>query len=93
MRALLARVRDMMECRRVKPLLQSYLDGHLNREGAVLVSTHLEACRRCGLAAGTYREIKAGLARLAEEPGRDAVERLGRFVDELDGRGGSSVPG
>lgn len=83
MRTLLAQMRDMLECRRVKPLLQSYLDGHLSPEEAVRVSTHLDACRRCGLAAETFRQIKAGLARLAEEPDKATVQRLERFVDGL----------
>lgn len=84
MRTLLAQVRDMLECRRVKPLLQPHLDGHISREDAVLVATHLDACRRCGLAAETFREIKAGLARFSEEPDQQTVQRLERFVDELD---------
>jgi anti-sigma factor RsiW len=83
-RTLLAQMRDMLECRRVKPLLQSYLDGHISPEDAVRVSTHLDACRRCGLAAETFREVKAGLARLSEEPDQQAVQRLEGFVDELD---------
>jgi anti-sigma factor RsiW len=83
-RTLVAQMRDMLECRRIKPLLQSYLDGHISPEDAMRVSTHLDACRRCGLAAETFREIKAGLARLAEEPDQQAVQRLTEFVDELD---------
>jgi anti-sigma factor RsiW len=83
-RTLIAQMRDMLECRRVKPLLQSYLDGHISPEDAVRVSTHLDACRRCGLAAETFREVKAGLARLSEEPDQQAVQRLEGFVDELD---------
>lgn len=83
MRSLRAHMRDMRECRRIKPLLQPYLDGHLGEEEAVRVSAHLDACRRCGLAAETFRGIKAGLARLAEEPDAQTVQRLERFVDEL----------
>lgn len=86
MRALLAQMRDMVECMRVKPLLQAYLDGHISPEQARRVSTHLDACRRCGLAAETYRDIKAGLARFAEQPDPRAVRRLERFVDELDAK-------
>lgn len=85
MRTLLVHLRDMLECRRIKPFLQSYLDGHISPEEAVRVSAHLDACRRCGLAAKTFREIKAGLARLAEEPDQQSLHRLERFVDELDG--------
>jgi hypothetical protein len=83
-RTLLAQMRDMLECRRIRPLLQAYLDGHISPEDAIRVSTHLDACRRCGLAAETFRDIKAGLARLAQEPDQEAVQRLEQFVDELD---------
>lgn len=84
MRTLVKQLRDMLECRRVKPLLQSYLDGEISEEQAVLVSRHLDACRRCGLAADTFRQIKTGLSRLDQAPDREAVHRLERFVDELD---------
>lgn len=84
MRTLFAQMRDMLECRRIRALLQSYLDGHISPEEAVRVSAHLDACRRCGLAAETFREIKAGLARFAEQPDRQTVQRLERFVEELD---------
>ena len=79
----LAEMRTMVECMRVKPLLQPYLDGHISEEEAVLVSRHLDACRRCGLAAETYRQIKAGLSRLADKPDPEAVSRLERFVEGL----------
>lgn len=84
-------MRDMVECRRVKPLLQCYLDGHISEEDAVRVSRHLDACRRCGLAAETFRQIKAGLSRLAGEPDREAVARLERFVEEYPGGAGEGV--
>lgn len=77
-------MRDMLECRRVKPLLQPFLDGELGEDDAILVSRHVDACRRCGLAADTFREIKAGLARLGDEPDRETVQRLERFVDEFE---------
>lgn len=85
MRTLLAQMRDMVDCMRVRPLLQAYLDGHISEQDAVRVSNHLDACRRCGLAADAFREIKAGLSRLAEEPDRDTVRRLEQFVEDLDG--------
>lgn len=84
MKTRLAQMRDMVACMRVKPLLQPYLDGHLSEQDALRVSTHLDACRRCGLAAETFLDIKAGLSRLGDEPDREAVDRLERFVEELD---------
>jgi anti-sigma factor RsiW len=82
--SLSAVMRDRLECMRVKPLLHSYLDGHLTDEDAVRVSRHLDACRRCGIASETFLQIKAGLARLGEEPDREAVQRLEQFVEEID---------
>lgn len=76
-------MRDRAECMRVKPLLQAYLDGELSEEDARRVSRHLDACRRCGLAAETFRDIKAAVSRLGDEPDRDAVQRLVRFAEEL----------
>lgn len=80
---LLRGMRDRVECMRVNPLLQSYLDGELEEDGARRVSRHLDACRRCGLAAETFRDIKAAMSRLGEEPDREAVKRLRRFAKGL----------
>jgi anti-sigma factor RsiW len=80
---LLQTVRDRMECMRVNPLLQAYLDGELDEDGAQRVSRHLDACRRCGLAAETFRDIKTAVSRLGDEPDREAVQRLRRFAAEL----------
>jgi len=60
---LLHRRSDRSRCREVARLLQSYLDHGIDAQAAALVAQHLEACRRCGLAAETYSEIKAALAR------------------------------
>lgn len=46
------------------------------------VAAPLEDCRRCGLEAGTYQEIKSALTRRAE-PDADAVERLRGFTQGL----------
>jgi hypothetical protein len=76
-------VRDRIECMRVKPLLQAFLDGELDEAQRSLVARHLEACRRCGLAASTYRSLKQRLAGLGAPADPDAVARLEAFVDGL----------
>ena len=76
-------VRDRIECMRVKPLLQPFLDGALDEAQRSLVARHLDACRRCGLAASTYRSLKVRLAGLGEPADSEAVARLEEFVDEL----------
>jgi anti-sigma factor RsiW len=74
---------DELDCHRVGELLQHYLDGHIDEERARLIEVHLEACRRCGLEAETYRRIKASLATRAPEVPHDAVDRLREFGERL----------
>ncbi|HEX9549267.1 MAG TPA: zf-HC2 domain-containing protein [Acidimicrobiales bacterium] len=75
---------EMASCMKVMRVLQSYLDGEIDDVTARRVRNHLEACRRCGLEAATYREIKASLARKAGgRPDPDAVERLLLFGASL----------
>ena len=75
--------KEMASCLQVMRVLQSYLDGHTDEVTARRVANHLEACRRCGLEAATYREIKASLARRAAPPDQAAVDRLQAFGTAL----------
>lgn len=81
--AIVQRVRDRIECMRVRPLLQSFLDGQLDDARRERVAAHLEACRRCGLAASTYRSLKERLRGFGQSPDPDAVARLEAFIDQL----------
>lgn len=76
-------VRDRIECMRVKPLLQPFLDGALAAAERGLVARHLDACRRCGVAASTYRSLKERLAGLGEPAEPEAVARFEDLVDDL----------
>jgi anti-sigma factor RsiW len=69
----------MATCREATRELQSYLDGETNEITAERLHLHLEACRRCGLEASVYREIKKALARRAPLVDRATVERLRAF--------------
>lgn len=71
-----------MNCLQVVRILQSYLDGETEEVTARRVAAHLEDCRRCGLEAAVYREIKSSLAR-REAPAQDAVQRLRGFSQSL----------
>jgi anti-sigma factor RsiW len=73
------RADEMATCRETMRVLQSFLDGQTDEITAQRVGRHLEACRRCGLEAETYRHIKAALARHAPRVDRAAVERLRTF--------------
>lgn len=75
--------KEMASCMQVMRVLQSYLDGHTDEVTARRVSTHLDACRRCGLEASTYREIKAALARQATPLDESSLERLQAFGSSL----------
>lgn len=70
-------------CREVGKVLQAWLDGHVDDITARRVERHLEDCRRCGLEASTYSEIKAALARRALSLDDAAVERLQAFGERL----------
>jgi anti-sigma factor RsiW len=80
---ILQRARDRIECMRVGPLLQSFLDGELDHAQRQRVAAHLEACRRCGLAAATYASLKRRLSGFGQPADPDAVARLTEFVDRL----------
>lgn len=78
----------MRRCRQVARVLQGYLDGEVDPNTAHLVHDHLEACRRCGLEASTYRAIKTAIpiaattaAPVTVDP--QAVDRLRRFAEDL----------
>lgn len=75
--------KDMASCMQVMRVLQSYLDGRTDEVTARRVAQHLDACRRCGLEAATYREIKAALARHATPLDEASVERLKTFGASL----------
>lgn len=69
-------------CREVGRVLQRYLDGEVDDLNARRVARHLEDCLRCGLAAGTYAEIKRSLARQGHVD-HDTVGRLRAFGERL----------
>lgn len=74
---------EQLDCHEVARVMQHYLDDELDRPAARKVAAHLEDCRRCGLEAETYRQLKARLSRFSGPVEPDAVDRLREFVDEL----------
>jgi anti-sigma factor RsiW len=73
----------MAACREVGRVLQPYLDGQVDEVTARRVNEHLEACRRCGLEANVYEELKAALARRATDVDPTVVERVQSFGRDL----------
>lgn len=74
---------DVASCRQVGQTLQSYLDGEVEGITAERITHHLELCRRCGMKADTYRQIKDSLARRSSPVDPGAVARLRAFGEQL----------
>ena len=72
-----------MSCRQVAKVLQSYLDHELDERAAAKVAAHLEDCRRCGLEAETYEELRAVLRRGPSGAADESVARLRDFGERL----------
>lgn len=77
---------------RVARVLQSYLDGETDEITARRVAAHVEDCRRCGLEASVYREIKNALER-RDAPAAEAVARLRGFGESLLSDGPDTADG
>lgn len=85
--------RRRLMCPEVARLLQRYLDEELPELRAAQVRAHLRACRRCGLKAELYKEVKAAVRRRSEPIPPESLERLRAFADSLlreDGGGAAS---
>ncbi len=74
---------EQLDCHEVARNLQQHLDDELDQATARQVAAHLDDCRRCGLEAETYRQLKQRLSRFSGQVEPQAVERLRAFVDEL----------
>lgn len=72
-----------LSCRQVGKILQRFLDSELDEMTTDKVAEHLEDCRRCGMAADVYLEIKASLGRHAPVVPEDALSRLEEFSRDL----------
>jgi anti-sigma factor RsiW len=77
-------------CMQVARTLQRYLDGDLDEPTRARVAGHLDVCRRCGLDAKAYRDIKTALAERGEDLPEEPMERLRAFAAELSS--GNSPP-
>ncbi|MGH9182535.1 MAG: zf-HC2 domain-containing protein [Acidimicrobiales bacterium] len=70
-------------CREVGRMLQFYLDGEIDELAARRIAQHLDDCRRCGLEAVTYTEVKRALRRRGDLVDDGSVERLRTFAARL----------
>lgn len=83
MRAFRWRADRPMNCKQVGRRLQRYLDGDVDDLTARRIMRHLDDCRRCGMEAAAYTEIRASLARRGHDVPDDAVARLRDFGERL----------
>ena len=63
-------------CIEIGRQIQTYLDGGLDPVDATKVSSHLHACRRCGLTAEDYRRLKSALAETSTPMAAEPAQRL-----------------
>lgn len=75
--------KDALSCAQLLEILQEYLDGRLDELTAARAAEHLEACRRCGMEASIYQQIKEVLRQMAPEIPSDLIDRLERFAHRL----------
>lgn len=71
-----------MSCAEVGAVLQQYLDSELDESTSRLVEAHLEMCRKCGLEASIYTDVKNALAEQGGLP-EDSVRRLREFGERV----------
>lgn len=81
--------KDVASCREASRLLQFVLDGQTDAHTHARVLRHLDACKRCGLEAETYRAVKESLATQYTEPldprsVADLVEFGRRLTEEAE---------
>jgi len=79
----LRRCPDEATCAEAMRAMQAWLDGLVAEPQQTRVRRHLETCRRCGLEADTYREIRASLRSRGTRVDPAAHQRLRAYVDEL----------
>lgn len=70
-------------CIEVGRQIQAYLDGGLDEAAAAKVSSHLYACRRCGLTAEDYRRLKSALAETSAPMPAEPLQRLQALAADL----------
>ena len=70
-------------CVEIGRQIQTYLDGGLDASAAAKVSSHLDACRRCGLTADDYRQLKHALAETSAPMPAEPLQRLQALAANL----------
>lgn len=71
------------DCHEVARVLQAFLDHEVDDLSSARVAHHLELCRRCGMEAAVYAEIKASLADRGTPVDPVTLRRLRLFSQQL----------
>lgn len=74
---------DARACAEALDALHAYLDGELEPARLARIRVHLEACRRCGLEAESYRALKRAVGNTGNGVDAAALERLRTFARGL----------
>ncbi|MBW3641958.1 MAG: zf-HC2 domain-containing protein [Actinobacteria bacterium] len=72
-----------VSCHEVAEVIQAFLDNEADERAARRVQRHLKDCRRCGMEAATYLEIKRSLRRRKPVPDPASIRRLRAFGEML----------
>lgn len=75
--------RRPLMCPEVGRTLQAYLDGRVDADWAARVEAHLEHCRRCGMEAKTYIDLKYALRRREMTLREETLANLRDFATQL----------
>ncbi len=75
--------RGRINCMHVISVLQEYLDGTLDHDQAKQIALHIEDCRRCGLEASVFTQIKSVLQGFDAPAERETLEHLRQFGERL----------
>ena len=70
-------------CIEIGRLIQGHLDAGLDEATSAKVADHLDACRRCRLAAADYRRLKTALSETAAPVPAEPLERLHALAADL----------
>lgn len=70
---------ESLDCHTVAEQLQLYLDHEIEQERSALIAAHLDYCRKCGLEADAYEQIKSTLASQRQAVPDESVQRLRAF--------------
>ncbi len=74
---------SLARCREVRRVINAFVDGQVEEEFTAKIAEHLEDCRRCGLAAEVYANIKQSLQSTPPTVDHDAIERLREFGSDI----------